>query len=119
MKIIRYRSMILSLCMKFILMWIKVVLCGRECPKYSCSVKNFHILSHLKPSVSLQSFVRNGIHYSFKYASDFIWVLGKNNFDSLRPAGCFRYRQADCCNYVLQLTEAVQLMSVDYRLGCY
>jgi hypothetical protein len=97
--------MILALCIEFMLLWSLVVVCGYY-PQYGCSVKN----SHLKPSVVLKSFVRYGIYPTFKYASDHIWVLGKNNFDSLMPVGCFRYRwEENCCNYVLRPTEAVQL----------
>jgi hypothetical protein len=89
MKIISYISMILALLSEFMMRWNLVVVCS-DYPKYGCSVKD----SHLKPSIVPKSLVRHGIYLPFKYASDFIWMLGKNNFDSLVPVGCFRYLQA-------------------------
>jgi hypothetical protein len=38
---------------------------------------------HLKPPAISKSSV-HGICQIFKYSSDFIWMLGKNNFDSLK-----------------------------------
>jgi hypothetical protein len=70
--------------MEFMLMWGLVAVCARNCPKFACLGKDFSLL---------KSLVR-GICQLFKYASDFIWMLGKNNLDSLVSAGCFRYRQA-------------------------
>jgi hypothetical protein len=93
MKIIYYISMILALCREFMSMWGMVVVCGR-------------LVSHLKLPVTLRLLTRHGIRLPFKYASDFIWMLGKNNLDSFVSAGCFRYRQTRiCCNCVLRPTE--------------
>jgi hypothetical protein len=82
--------MILALCREFIPMWGRVVVSGCDYPKYGCSAKD----SHPKLPEVPKSFVLHGIYLPFKYASDFIWILGKNNFDKFVPAGCFRYRQA-------------------------
>jgi hypothetical protein len=65
--------MILGLCMEFMLMWGLVAVCAHDCPKFACLRKDFSLL---------KSLVR-GICQLLKYASDFIWMLGKNNLDSL------------------------------------
>jgi hypothetical protein len=64
-------------------MWKRVVVCG-DYPKYGCLIKGLFGFSHLKPPASLRSLVRHGIRLPFKYASDFIWWLGKNNLSCLR-----------------------------------
>jgi hypothetical protein len=69
--------------MEFMLLWGLVDVCGRDCPKFACLVKDF---SPVKPLAILESPVY-GICRLFKYASDFIWMLGKNNLDSLVPVG--------------------------------
>jgi hypothetical protein len=82
MKIIHYISTILGLCTEFMLMWVLVNVCGRDCTKFACLGKDF---TPVKPAIT-KSPVRS-ICRLFKYASDFIWMLGKNNLDSLVPAG--------------------------------
>jgi hypothetical protein len=64
-------------------MWKRVVVCG-DYPKYGCLIKGLFGFSHLKLPAVMRSPVRHGgIHLPFKYSSDFIWFLGKNNLDSL------------------------------------
>ncbi|MDR0603604.1 MAG: hypothetical protein LBG80_04790, partial [Bacteroidales bacterium] len=70
-----------------------VVVCGCECLKFGWE-NRLLVFSLPKLLVILKLHVRYGICRLFRYASDFIWLLGKNDFDSLEPAGCFRYRQA-------------------------
>ncbi|MDR1120406.1 MAG: hypothetical protein LBM08_05770 [Dysgonamonadaceae bacterium] len=48
----------------------------------------------LTEHIAIRKFpVRYGICRLFKYGSDFIWMLGKNNFERFVSAACFRYRQ--------------------------
>jgi hypothetical protein len=83
MKIITYISMILAFCTKFMLLWKPVIVCGCDYRKYGCLIKDSYIFSRLKPPATPSLLVRYGIHLPFKYASDFIWVLGKNNLSML------------------------------------
>ncbi|MDR0605914.1 MAG: hypothetical protein LBG80_16615 [Bacteroidales bacterium] len=106
MKIIRYILKVLSHYREFLSVWGMVVVYSCESPKSICWKKDF---SFLKSLAILKLHVRYGICRLFRYASDFIWLLGKNDLEMFVPVGCFRYRQARiCCNYVLQPTEAVQ-----------
>jgi hypothetical protein len=72
--------MILTLFTEFLLMWSLVIVCGCDYTKYGYLVKDLRGFSHLKPA-SPKSFVRYGVYLPFKYASDFIWMLGKNDFE--------------------------------------
>jgi hypothetical protein len=81
MKIINYISMILALCRKF-MSRLGIVVCGDIYLKYGCLEKNPFVFLPLKPSDVRKSFVEsNGVCRFFEYASDFIWWLGKNNFN--------------------------------------
>jgi hypothetical protein len=77
MKIIRYISMIISLCRKFMPMQNRVIVCGCDYPESGCLLKDLRIFSHLSQPAAL-----NPACFAFEYASDLIWMLGKNNLDS-------------------------------------
>lgn len=68
--------MILSLCTK--LMSMLVIVYGCDHPKFGCLIKNF---SQIEPFAILKSVSQHGICYFFRYVSDFIWMLCKNNRD--------------------------------------
>jgi hypothetical protein len=91
MKMIRHISMLLRLCRELILMRGLVVSDG-DGPKFGCLVKD---LFSLKPPAIREFSVRYSICPLFEYASDSIWMLGKNNFDTFVPAGCFRSAGTD------------------------
>jgi hypothetical protein len=109
MKIVHHISMIWLLLKKLILRGMFVI-CAYSRPKYTCFIKNQFVFSLLKQPVTPGAPVRYDICLPFKYASDFIWMLGKNNLDT--PSVCRLLptpADTDCCNCVLQPTEAVQI----------
>jgi hypothetical protein len=84
MKIIDYILKIIALYREFMPMWSMVVVCDCECMKYGCWGNRLHVFSLPKSFAILRLHVRYGICRLFRYASDFIWWEGKNNFDRLK-----------------------------------
>jgi hypothetical protein len=107
MKIVRYISMIISLGRKFIPMQGLVVVCGCDSPEYDYpSIKKLHLNT---PAV-LRSLI-HGICFSYKYASDFIWMLDKNNLDNLKrlPVASDTDKRFELRFRIAAKTEAVRL----------
>jgi hypothetical protein len=102
MKIISYISMIISLGRKFIPMQSVPVVCGCDGREYVHLVKGLRVFSHLNlPAVSI-SFI-HCVCFTYKYASDLIWRLGKNNLDNLGdlPVASNTCKSSSC-NFGLQ-----------------
>jgi hypothetical protein len=91
MKIINCISKALSLCSGFSALCEIVFIRAYNCLKPNC-------FSSLKPPAIPKSPVRYGICLFFKYASDFIWMLGKNNLDSLVVCRALPTADTNCCN---------------------
>jgi hypothetical protein len=107
MKIVRYISMIISLGRKFIPIQGLVVVFDCDSPEYDyLSIKK----SHLNPPDVLRSLIHD-ICFLYKYASDFIWMLGKNNLDSLRrlPVASDTDRRFELRFRIAAKTEAILL----------
>jgi hypothetical protein len=98
MKIVSYISMIISLGRKFMPMRSLVVVCGCE----SLLIKGSRVFLHPNlPAVSI-SFI-HGVCFTYKYASDLIWRLGKNNLDNLGDLPVASDTgKSSACNFGLQ-----------------
>jgi hypothetical protein len=89
------------------LMQSLVIIFGCDSPEYDyLSIKK----SHLNPPAVLRSLI-HGICFSYKYANDLIWMLGKNNLDSLGrlPVASDTGRRFELRFRIAAKTEAVQL----------
>jgi hypothetical protein len=75
-------STILKLCTEFVTKRL-IVICGCDYSEFICLVKSYMI-----PKALMQY----DIYQLFKYVSDFIWMLGKNNFE--RFGACINCAQA-------------------------
>jgi hypothetical protein len=105
MKIVRHILKIITLCKEFMAKQ-SLAICDCE----SLLIKNSRVFSHPNlPAVSIL-FI-HGVCFTYKYASDLIWRLGKNNLDNLGDLPVASDTgKSSACNFGLQpKTEAIRL----------
>jgi hypothetical protein len=98
--VMKYILKALAFCTEFITVQNPVAVCACDFPEYVC-------------------FVQTKSPVLFKYTSDFIWMLGKNNLDSLVSAACFQYGRHELLQLCIAADGSRSNLLVNYSVKVY